>query len=729
MFTSARLRSLPVTRVWDDPRLASLLVGVIVISLLIRYFVALEWTATELVRFVFGATALWGPLGVLFYALLQREIPDRVTRFTVSAVTSYALTALTYFMFAAVGIPVLFYVVQVILTLGLVARAVGQRKSFEDSWFKAVRRRPDWRLAFLIGVSLLVTLPYKTAYVTEPATGDREYVLFPDHLYHTGLAYELYRQVPPRQASIWGGGPERAYHLLPHLTTMLLARMTGQADMLRVHLVYHYTVIEILVVMALYGLGRALTRSTEGGQLAVAFMYILALPWPPILRSFRVPWDAILAWPPTSIMGDEYFFFTLFPHSTSGITPVATASPQMYSGVLIMFGLMLATTCLSIRSCHRLPVWTLLMAISFMFVATLRFRIHVFLAILPWYVALCAILAFKYRDVRPITFGVLTTLASLLLILEMRSDLYLGGSVGVHLGYSGVASHPLVNAWPLSELVHVWLSQMLPSPEAFMWVWQIVSVTSFVTLNVVGIPLFLASMMYLSRPVAWQQLGLLSSLMCSAVIVSTVGSMVLRAEYDSWSLSGQLLLHTRWYLYPLTAWCAFQVWKRLQILLTWPRRVWLAVPTALILAVAAMQLSLQDVDRAPRFPLGHAEQAALAFLREHSPPDSVIAENRWVDQYAFWVSGLAGRAAYLELPGNPVDSLASQVYPSQRRRERIRELWTVKTDAEFCDMLQPTPISHILEHADQPLQVHPSQCLRQLWRSPSGEVAIWQARR
>jgi hypothetical protein len=68
-----------------------------------------------------------------------------------------------------------------------------------------------------------------------------------------------------------------------HLTTILVDRYTGHPDMFRAHLVYHYTVIQILMCLLLYGIGKTLTGSPAAGYCTLPLMYVaVAAPnlWP-----------------------------------------------------------------------------------------------------------------------------------------------------------------------------------------------------------------------------------------------------------------------------------------------------------------------------------------------------------------------------------------------------------------------------------------------------------------
>jgi hypothetical protein len=66
-----------------------------------------------------GVILLWLPVGAIVYVLLARyELPG-LTRFTFSSVASYTLTTLLYFGLSVVNLGFSFYVIQVLLVLGL----------------------------------------------------------------------------------------------------------------------------------------------------------------------------------------------------------------------------------------------------------------------------------------------------------------------------------------------------------------------------------------------------------------------------------------------------------------------------------------------------------------------------------------------------------------------------------------------------------------------------------
>jgi hypothetical protein len=96
--------------------------------------------------------------------------------------------------------------------------------------------------------------------------------------------------------------------------------------MLRAHLVYHYAVIQVLMCLLLYGIGKTLAASRVAGYCALALMYVAVPPAPNLCPA---PAAAGL---PFKIF--PFFYFTVFPHLSSGLDPVSLLSPQMYSGLV-----------------------------------------------------------------------------------------------------------------------------------------------------------------------------------------------------------------------------------------------------------------------------------------------------------------------------------------------------------------------------------------------------------
>lgn len=681
------------------------------------YWFAMGWSALETARLALGATALWAPMGLLLYLLLGAEIPDRTVRLTLSAAASYTLTTLAYFALAVFHLGVGFFVAQVALTAGLIVYAVRRTRS---RWMPVGHvppwRQLDWVLVALVAVSWIVNIRYKMPFAMSP-TGDATFLLFGDHFYHTGQVYELARDVPPIQQSIRAGTPERAYHMFSHLTTMLLARLTGQGDLLRVHLAYHYTVMETGLCLLFFSIAKTLTRSNAAGYIAVGLLYLGAFSLPPLVPS---PFP--------------FFYFTIFPDASSGLNPVRVTSPQMYSGLLVMYGVLLGVLLMSERFSSGRRSRVLPLVVALMVAASSRFRIQVFLPLLPGFVLIMVVA--WWRGAGRVHLGATVTalLVSALLYLETRSDVYLPGTAGLGLGFNGVSQWPWVNSWPLAPEVFGWLRAGISDPSVVAWVWQCVSLPAFVVCNMIGLPLLVASVAYLMSRPARREHRWFSALIVWMVVISTVGAMVIKMDYDVYSVAGQLLLHTRWYLFPFLAIGIWSLYRIAQRRWDWPRTAWIAIAVAAsALAVTAQQVTpvggTLSANAAQPIRFDADEWAALQFLHDRTAGDAVILSNKYVDQPAFVFSGLTGRATYLEFANNPVDRQVRRLRPTDDRRQIIGWLWRTTDPSQFCEVLLRTGATHLVEYADQPLEVRDASCLWSAWVGRRPTVRIWGIRR
>src|SRR5207253_1566512 len=147
-----------------------------------------------------GVAALWGPAGALIYLLLRSQVADSLTRFTLSAIGSYALTTLAYFGAAALGVTPVFYGVSIIVTVGVAAYLVRTRAWTQVDIVQRLKNI-DWILVLLIAASLVVNIKYQVVYSVSPGTDDRTYLLYPDHTLYASQVYELARHTPPLQQS------------------------------------------------------------------------------------------------------------------------------------------------------------------------------------------------------------------------------------------------------------------------------------------------------------------------------------------------------------------------------------------------------------------------------------------------------------------------------------------------------------------------------------------------
>ena len=682
----------------------------------------------EFIRFSLGIVVLWAPLGGLFYILLEEQVPDRIVRFTFSAIASYTLTTLAFFGLAVLQLDLLFYLGQIgLIGWGLVYVT---RKKLWGQWVKPTWstgfRQLDWILITLIAVSLIANIPYKDFFDIKisPDTGTKTYTyqLSTDYLGHAGWAYELDRHTPNIQTPFRAGTPDRAYHHFSNVTTMLLARFTFQSDMLRAHIVYHYTIIEILICLALFSLAKTLTKSRWAGYLAVSLMYFLIISWPPLLLQFIDP---------QTIHPVPAVYFTLFPHVSSGLDVVALTSSQMYSGLTVMYGILLGILLISVRVYDNSRADILLIITALMVAATMRFRVHIFLAMLPGFLLIMAYLSWQKRKAIYPLAGGLALFVSVLLYLEMRSSIYLPGTTSLYLGYNKLTEYPAYpyNSWPFAFEIHQWLRGIISNPQILNWVWQIISMPTFVSLNIIGISLLIATGIYLSTKSARQEFILFSIVCLCSVVITTIGAIAITSDYDSYSVGGQLPHHTRWYLFPLMSVAIWLGYQYLQSRLHWPQSAWISHGVILLIFFTiGRQLTLpsnfMSMLFASNIVLSEDHRLALSYLHEHTPQDAVIISNN--DTSPFIFSGLAGRADYAGDPYDTMEEIALQLNPKDNRRERISELWVTANEEHFCARLYPTLATHLVEYTNQPLQVDEPACLQRIWQSPQKEVSIWQ---
>jgi hypothetical protein len=705
--------------------------GCVTVFLTICYCVELHLGAFELLRFIIGALALWMPLGGWLYLLLRNEVPDRTVRIAFSAGCSYALTTLFYFAAATLHCNWLFYSAQALAGAGLIYYAIENRSPLLLG-AKSLRRF-DWMLAALVAASMVANIPAQSVWRRDTQTGGMIFDGFTDHMYHVGQAYELSRHIPPRQASIRGGSPERAYHNFMHLTTMLIDRYTGQPDMLRAHLVYHYVVIQVLMCLLLYGIGKTLAASRVAGYCALALMYVAVPPAPnlcPIPAHSSLPFKIF-----------PFFYFTVFPHLSSGLDPVSLLSPQMYSGLVVLYAGMLGLLLFLERDKLGFRAPVLILATALTLAATTRFRIHIALAVLPAFLLITLHLWRRKHQSVLLLAGFGAAVVAGLLYLEMRTGVYLQGTSDVRFGLNLLPGFDLkilpgfLGSWPFASVVHNWITRAIPQPAVRNWAWEATCLSSFSLLTVIGIPLLAATSIYMTSARARRVFGPFNFLIFSAVATSLGFAMFLASDYDRSSVGGQFPFHTRWYLFPFAGVALWRIGRFLQKRLSWPGAVCTSLASIVLVAgllyrTAGPASPLTLFNRQMRLVIKAEEWPAFVYLREHTPPDSVILTNKsWGADQRFVISGLTGRAAYQDAPGNLLDKQALKLNPRDDRVAITKALWSAAGDAQFCSLLRSTPITHILEFQDHPWPVHPPGCLNRLWENPEHTLIIWQVAR
>ena len=658
------------------------------------YLVATQWNIFELLRFCVGAILLWMPLGSLLYLLLKRQVQEPIVRFTFSAIASYTLTTLIYFALAVFKLELLFYTGIIAIFIGLIIYSIRKKFWLNIQIHSLSWRQVDWMLALLIAVSLVVNIPYQIPWQYNPTTNTYKSTVCFDCHYFISEAYELARHVPALQQPSRAGTPETAYHMFPHLTTMLLSRFTNQTDMQRVQIVYHYIIIEIGMCLVLYSIVKTLTNSRIAGYLATATMYVTAIPYPPLVKN-----DIGL------------FYFTLFPHVSSGIETLSIFTPQMYSGMLVAYGILLGVLHISIRCYQKQPVGVVLIITAIMIVAISRFRIHVFLPMLPGFLLLAAYGWKRTKQKAYLVAAGLAIVLGLLICLEMKSSYYLANSASIKLGFNNLTNPEewtnWINAWPFSPNIYHLLSRLIPNLTVLKWVWQIVSMSAFVALNMIGIPLLIITSIYLSSKPGRQEFLLFRSLIVWMIVVSTLSAMCITSDYDSYSLAGQMMFPPRWYLFLLMIPGFYYIYQFFQPHLSLTRPVQISLVIAFVLiSQADQQFARPSLLMTKMYSEGAtinaSERMALLYIHDNTSQNSVILTNKYVDDSDFLLTSIGGRAAYLENTYEVVSDLTLKAYPSDDRKQVIKDLWATSQSEKFCRLLMTTSATHIIEYSTHP---------------------------
>ncbi len=669
--------------------------------LLLGYYgIATNWSVYELWRCVLGLALLWGPLGALLYILLRRSVADPTVRLALSYAGSYSLTTLVYFAASVMGAAWLFYAV----LLGASAAVVWLGRRFLKT--KSIEfPRLDAVLLTIVAASLVTTIPYNTKVTLKPS-GDRVITAFSDHFYHAGLEYELSRHVPPSQASVRGGSPERAYHMFPHLTTMLMARFTGQSDMLRAHGVYHYAAITILICLALYGIGFLLTATTTGGYVCAFLPFLFAIAMRPIM--------------PNAL---GYFFFTVLSHATSTVVPTLGTSPQMYSGIAVMYGVLLGIAAMLLKPRAERGDYVLPVVSGLMVATLLRFRVHCWIATLPVFLVFVSVMWYRSRRTTWLLSAVVAIAVSALLYREMSLPVYLRGTNELHLALSGLSRIPFYRVWPFSSSIEHLLAKLL-SGTLLNWTWEIVCLVGFTVWDIVGIPLCIVLALVPAIMKRAQTIGYylftMAIILCSMVVATCV-----TMGYDPYSVPAQFAYHFGWYALPLAGvgvtWLVLSVKRRM-------RHAWILwTVIAVISGVASAWTQRQFVPSVigPGTVITPAAWDAFHYLKESTPGNAIVLSSSPLDRKISLVSGLGGRSAYLDMAPNPVDDQALRLNPNDKRPLMINTMAAAGDPVTVCGLVTSTPITHILEQASNPLMPN-LPCLQRLWTARDGVTVVWR---
>jgi len=686
--------------------------------LLISYFYFMDFDFVEFIYFTVGILLLWGPIGLAVFNLTKKYISDRVVRLAFSLSASYTLTTMIYFSLAIFDLQSLFYLAQIILLVwGIVGwnrKKLGpneQLRNSEGMW--------GWVIILLIAIGFLVNIPYKKSFIYDSEKDVHTYVIFGDHLYHTGQSYELSRNIQATQQMTRSGTPERAYHNFPHVTTMLISRYTLQDNMLRAHIVYHYTVIEIFICLLLFSFGKTLTNSRWAGMVSLCVMYLCAFQWPVL----------------NGVTQKIFFYFTVFPHRTSGLEPVMSSSPQMYSGLVVLYGILLGMSIISINF-HKKQIQSffILSITALMIAATLRFRVHFFLVMLPGFMLIMLYTWFKSKQKKYVMALCVALVTSFLIYAEMKSPIYLEGTSHLRIGYNGLSKQGAywVSSWPYSLRCHNFLHEMIGSDqELFNWIWQVISMSAMTIFNLIGLPLLVVTLIYLLKRSERREFIVLTFFLCWLVVMSVMGAIFLTMDYDPYSVPGQLLLHIRWYLFPLYSVGALYLYRYVQNYCKWKKQTWALIFIAILLLSVTVQEFESTGKRKGKTSgttYSRHEWDMLNYLKKNTDMNSVILSYEYLHSKPYTLPGLAGRACYLTAPGDTVDTQSLKLNPNDDRVKNVNVLWGTSSETIFREKLFDTKATHLIEFSNHPLKIGHCEMLKKIWGSPKDEVIIWEIR-
>lgn len=689
-------------------------------------FGLLKLEPIEFVRSAAGMLLLWLPCGILLYAILRRQVEDRPALLALSAIGSFALTTVHYVAWATLAYVLNWHSPDIAFGIGSVAAGIAgavlvyRARCANVSAMKASVMGIDWLLVLLIAASGIATSRYQRAFAPPSANGDIRYVADGDQAYYVSQACELSRGTPPIEMSIRAGYRERAYHNLPHVTAMLIARYAGQHNLLRAHFLYEYTIILVLMSMAASSIARVVTGSRGAGYIAVALLYIFAIPTPVLLQN-----------------GIGFFYCTLLPQATSTVEPTLLTSPQMYSGILVGFGVFLTVALISVRLHRREPVSAGVAVLGMLLVAALiRFRLQMFLVFLPAYTLILLIAWWR----SPRWMYVWTTAIGLLLCLglylEMKLPVYLPQTSKLLIGNNQLTLSPTASwmqAWPGMDTLLAGCARILGDGVAKSWGWQVVCLFMFAVFNVIGLPATLVVAAHMATRRARREALMLTLFILSVSLAAILAAPSLATTYDAYSIGGQMPLHLGWYVLPALAMGLWQVARLLLSRISLPTVVCPAIFLAVVAVATIHQLargpsSLESRGIANGVSFSRDEWSALAYIRDCLPGDAVVMTPQYCMAPTAIFSGLGQRRAYLEYyPGLGHDPQIAA--DADLRVRRIIETWTAQLRYTAQTILAETSATHLIEYSSQPMAVQDRSFLVQEWTSQNGQVTIWRIRR
>src|SRR5262249_5284594 len=159
-----------------------------------------------------------------------------------------------------------------------------------------------------------------------------------------------------------------------------------------------------------------------------------------------------------------------------------------------------------------------------------------------------------------------------------RSTAYLPGTTGITVGYNALVetgtTKEVVQSFPFALNLQSLIEQHVADPDLAKWLWQVSGISGFVILNNIGLPLHGATLYFVFSKLPLRGFGAFLAL-CVALTISE--ATFLGSEYDTFSLSGQLIYHARWYLFPLMSVAIWMLYQAVQGELRWPAEAWITI--------------------------------------------------------------------------------------------------------------------------------------------------------
>lgn len=687
------------------------------------------WRLGDLVSALRLVALLWLPPAVLLYGVVRRECLDATEALVLSAVGGLTLATVLSFGFSTLGVavpalqpywpaPFVLCGVLAVLRVGKWIRASRSSRSIAESGSLDARAGPgrvDWTLIALVVGSLCVTARYQRPFAAGADEGGARFVLNGDQSFFTSVAHELQRGSPPAQNPMRAGARQAAYHHLPHATLALAGSVAGEEDLLHLNLTILYSTLVALHVLLVFCMGRRLA-GTGAGWLAAWLLFLAAVPLEPLGSG-----------------AFSFFFFAPFPHATSTIEPTLLASPQMFYGLIPGVGALLGLLIAWRNLAQGRPAMGVATLAACLVAVTMRFRVHCFVVLAPAVLGALVMMAWSRRRWRLLVPVALAVVLILLQVVEMRLPVYLPQTQKVSFGVGDLNQiAPFYATWPGAGAAYNGLRAVLGEGLLLNGAWGTLCLSAFLVCNVLGIPMALCVLLFMRR--SWRDPGSRALVVVPLLLfVATISApVVLQAKYDKYSLGGQIPFHFGWYGMPLVAAGLWPLLARLQGRLGAVGARSRGLFWGLTLALVGWQMArgpspFERRNLAEARVLSADELATIDYMRHETPPDAAILTGVRHQNFALW-SGLAARRTILEY--FPAGRILDTILPPQDRADarlaRIRRLHVTTDAREFASLLRQSEMTHVIEYADRPLALHPPECLRRVYASPSGGLRVWE---